>query len=107
MSRAVVICSSFGRPEALRKTVLVMPSRRAVSLITRAKFSSVPPRFSAMVVAASLADWVTRALAASLTLMVAPAFRPSLVGAWLAAWGVTRSSLSGVTLPARMYPNST
>ena len=85
MSRAVVICSSFGRPEALRNTVLVMPIRRPVSVISRAKFSSVPPRFSAMVAAASLADWVTSALAASVTLIVVPGFRPSLVGAWFAA----------------------
>ena len=38
-----------------------------------------------MVAAASLADWVTSALIASLTLMVDPGLRPSLVGAWRAA----------------------
>ena len=35
------------------------------AVIMRAKFSSVPARFSAMVTAASLADWVTSALIAS------------------------------------------
>lgn len=100
MSRAVVICSSFGRPEALRKSVLRMPIRRAVSVISLAKFSSVPAKFSAMVTAASLADCVTSALTASLTLMVAPGLRPSLVGAWLAARSVTVKSELGVSLPA-------
>ncbi len=102
MSRAVVSCSSLGRPEALRKVVFFMPRLRAVWVITRPKFSSVPARFSAMTAAASLADLVTRALMASSTLMVEPGFRPSLVGAWAAAWAVTLSSVLGVSLPARM-----
>src|SRR5262245_221698 len=101
MSRAVVIWSSLGRPEALRKVVPFMPMLRAVAVITRAKFSSVPERFSAMVTAASLADWVTSAFTASLVLIVAPALRPNLVGAWLVARGVTTSSEVAVTLPAR------
>jgi hypothetical protein len=50
-----------------------------------------------MVTAASLADWVTSAFTASVVLIVAPGFRPNLVGAWLAACGVTTSSDVGVT----------
>ncbi len=100
MSRAVVICSSLGRPEALRNSVLRMPICLAVSVISLAKASSLPARFSAMVAAASLADWVTRAFIASLTLMVDPGLRPSLVGAWRAANAVTVSSELGVSLPA-------
>ena len=85
MSRAVVTCSSLGRPEALRNSVDIMPSSCAFLVITLAKFCSVPARFSAMVTAASLAERVTRALTASAARMVAPGFRLSLVGAWLAA----------------------
>src|SRR5262245_1956068 len=101
MSRAVVIWSSLGRPEALRKVVAFMPMLRAVSVITLAKFSSVPARFSAMVTAASLADCVMSAFTASLVLIVAPGLSPSWVGAWLWACGVTTSSEVGVILPAR------
>src|SRR5919106_2848597 len=102
MSRAVLICSSFGRPEALRKIVFFMPIRRAVLVISLAKFSSVPARFSAIVAAMSLAERVTRDLIASAVVIVAPAFRPNLVGGWLAACGVTTSSVFAVILPAFM-----
>jgi hypothetical protein len=77
-----------------------MPILRAVWVISRPKFSSVPAMFSAMTAAASLAEWVTSALMASDVLMVAPGFSPSLVGAWLAACCVTTRSVSTVSLPA-------
>ena len=85
MSRAVVTCSSLGRPEALRNTVDIMPMAWAFLVIIRAKLPSVPARFSATVTATSLAESVTRALMASLVRMVDPGFRLSLVGDWLAA----------------------
>ncbi len=56
MSRAVVTCSGFGQPEALRKTVLVMPSWRAFSVIMSAKAASLPAIPSATTMVASLPD---------------------------------------------------
>ena len=64
MSRAVVICSGSGRPEALRNVVFGMPISRALRVIRRAKFASVPPMCWARAMATSLADLVTRALMA-------------------------------------------
>ena len=49
---------------------------------SRRTASSEPPRFSATTTATSLADFVTSALMASSTAMVAPGRRPSLEGAW-------------------------
>jgi hypothetical protein len=70
MSRAVVTCSLFGRPDALRKVVFFMPSSRAFCVIRCAKFDSVPAMFSATATATSFADSVTRALTASATRIV-------------------------------------
>jgi len=67
MSRAVVSCFEFGRPDAFLKVVLDMPRLRAFSVMSRAKFVTVPPRFSATTAATSFADLVTSALIASCT----------------------------------------
>ncbi|MNU05472.1 hypothetical protein D3C86_2054170 [compost metagenome] len=56
MSRAVVTCLLAGRPDALMKTVRLMPSWRALAVIFLAKFCSEPPSFSLIAAAASLAD---------------------------------------------------
>lgn len=56
MSRAVVTWRPSGRPEALTKTVRLMPSWRALAVIIRAKPLSEPASFSPMAEAASLAD---------------------------------------------------
>ena len=78
-------CSPSGSPEALRNTVRVMPSLRAVRVIAIANRSSLPPSASASTVAASLAERVTRPMMASSTGIVSPARRPSLVGGMPAA----------------------
>src|SRR5580704_13422878 len=57
-----------------------MPSARAFCVIILAKASSLPPRYSAMTTAASLADRVTMPLIASSTVMVCPGLSPSMVG---------------------------
>ena len=72
MSRAVVIWPGSGRPEALRKVVERMPIWRALAVIIAAKLSSVPPRYSAIATATSLADLVTTArIAVSTSMLVA------------------------------------
>ena len=84
-SRAVESWRRLGRPEALRKVVLDMPISLALRVIMRAKLASSSPKDSAMMVATSLADFVTRARMASRTVMDWPFFSPSLEGAWLLA----------------------
>ena len=81
MSRAVVTWPGFGRPDALRKVVFVMPMLRAVRVMRWAKALSVPPRFSAIAVATSLADLTTMARIAVSTVMLSPALTPSFEGA--------------------------
>ncbi len=61
MSRAVESWRRFGRPEALRNVVRLMPRSRARWVIIRANLNSLPPIASATTVATSLADLVTRA----------------------------------------------
>jgi hypothetical protein len=85
MSRAVLRWRASGSPDALRKTVEVMPSWRALAVIIAAKRSSVPPRNSATAVATSLADLVAKARIAVSTGRDCPALRPSLEGGRLAA----------------------
>ncbi len=69
MSRAVVICSSFGRPEALRKSrVAHADSPRRVASSAGRNSPRCRPGSRRWSTAASLADWVTRALIASLDL---------------------------------------
>ena len=50
-----------------------------------ANAGSLPSRFSAIVTAASFAEWVTSARIASSTRIVSPLWSPSLVGVWAAA----------------------
>ena len=85
MSRAVVTCSPLGRPEALRNTVELMPSWRALAVICCAKLSSSPPSASASTIAASLADRVTSPITASRTMTLPPGTMPILVGGALSA----------------------
>ncbi|GAV36117.1 hypothetical protein ROTAS13_03802 [Roseomonas sp. TAS13] len=100
MSRAVVTWRGSGRPEALRKTVLVIPIWRARSVISRAKRASLPsPRNSPTAEAASLADLVTRARIASRTVMVEPGFSQSLEGGREAACRDTGMRVEGETSP--------
>ena len=80
MSLAVLSCFEFGRPEALRNTVRVMPSSLALRVIIWANLLSLPPSASAMTTATSLADLVTRARIASLTAMLEPRLSRSLEG---------------------------
>ena len=56
----VTFCSGSLYPVAFRNVDFVRPIARARSFINRAKFSSVPETPSAMVMAASLPDWITR-----------------------------------------------
>ena len=81
MSRAVVVCSGSGRPEAFLKVVLVMPMSCALRVIKRAKFCSVPAMCWASAMATSLADLVTSAFMASSTVISAPGLTSSLEGA--------------------------
>ena len=92
-SRAVVTCSSSGRPDAFLYTVRLMPSDRAFFVISSAKSSSSPAIASATTTDASLADRVMMPLIASSTTMVPPAFNPSLVGDCEAACSDTLSGL--------------
>ena len=85
MSRAVLRCLRFGRPDALRNVVRDMPSAWAFLVIIRANSTSVPPSASATTTAISLADLTTSALIASSTSIVEPAGRPSFDGGWPAA----------------------
>ena len=85
MSRAVVTWASSGRPEALRKTVAVMPSWRAFRVISPAKRSSLPAMCSATAMATSLALLVIRILTASRRVISSPSARSSLEGAAVTA----------------------
>ena len=78
MSRAVLRCARFGKPDALRKVVRDMPSARALSVIRLANPASVPPSVSAITTAISLADLTISARIASSTVIVEPARSPSL-----------------------------
>ena len=69
---------------------------RAWVVISSAKRASLPPRFSPMVEAMSLAERVTSAMIASSTRIVEPALRPSLVGGMAAARAETLSLVSSV-----------
>ena len=80
MSRAVLYWRRLGSPVALRNAVFFMPIRRAVRVISLAKFASVPPTASASTVAASFADFVTIARTASSTEIERPGFSPSRDG---------------------------
>ena len=80
MSRAVLRCFRFGKPDALRKVVRDMPSALAFLDIFLANSTSVPPNASATTTAISLADLTTSALIASSTRIVEPARSPSLEG---------------------------
>ena len=84
-SRAVVTCSGFGRPDALRKTVFLMPSACALRVIRRAKVTSSPAMASATAAAMSLADFVMRAPMAFSTVIVDPGRSPTFVGGMEAA----------------------
>ena len=96
MSRAVLNCPRCGRPEALRNVLRYMPSLRALAVILRAKLRSEPLMFSAITVATSLADLVTRARIASSTVIRWPRRSPSRDAGWRAARAETRSLLSTV-----------
>ena len=100
MSRAEESWRLSGRPDALTKWVFCMPSSWARRVIRAAKRLSVPPIRSAMATAMSLADLVAMPSMASVTLTLSPARTPSLVGAWAAACGETRTRSSGCSLPA-------
>ena len=91
ISRAVVTWALSGRPEALRKTVLLIPSSRARCVIMRAKFDSVPPNASPTTTATSLAERTTRALIASSTVILLPADSHSFEAGMEAAWEDTGS----------------
>ena len=99
MSRAVVTWAGSGRPEALRNTVLVMPSSSAVLVMRAAKADSDTARFSLTAAATSLADLVTTALMASSTVMVLSGLRPSFDGAMAAARFETFNFVSSLILP--------
>ena len=81
MSRALESWRLSGRPEAFTKWVFCMPSSWARRVIRAAKRLSVPPSFSAMATAMSLADLVAMPSMASSTETVSPARTFSLVGA--------------------------
>jgi hypothetical protein len=83
-----------------------MPSARALRVICRAKFSSLPPIASATTTAASFADLVTIALMASSTAMLWPALSSSLVGDCTAACADTGRRESSFSLPASSCSNS-
>ena len=85
MSRAVVTCSSSGRPEAFGRAVAGMPSWRAFCVMSLANFSSLPAMCSAIATAMSLALLVMSALMASISAISSPSSRSSLVGAAAAA----------------------
>ena len=82
MSRAVVTCSGSGRPEALRNSVAVMPSSRALRVMSSANRSSLPAMCSATATATSLADLMISALMASIDRR---SRRPPPPPAWTAA----------------------
>src|SRR6056297_2048863 len=85
MSRAVVICLLWCRPEALRNVVLFIPRWRAVLVICLAKARSLPPSFSATATATSFADLIARDSMAVRTVIVFPGRNPSLEGGCRAA----------------------
>ena len=85
MSRAVLSWRRFGRPEALRKLVRFMPRVWAFLFICWANLRSVLPSASARTTATSLADLVTRARIACLTVIRWLRFSPSFEGGWRAA----------------------
>ena len=99
MSRAVVTWPEFGRPEAFRKVERDMPMLRAVLVMRWAKAFSEPPRFSATAAATSLADLTTRARIAVSTVMLWPAFTPSLEGAMPVARADILMGESSLILP--------
>jgi hypothetical protein len=84
-----------------------MPSARAVRFMRPAKAETLPPTFSATTTATSLADLVVSARMASSTLMVEPAFTPTLDGAWRAAFADTLSLLPSESRPASSSSKST
>ena len=106
MSSAVVTCLGSGRPEALTKRVRCMPSPRARTVISAANASSEPLSASATTTATSLADLIAMAWAASFTLMVEPALRPSRDGGREAAVCDTGSSSSRESRPVSTASNS-
>jgi hypothetical protein len=83
MSRAVVICSSSGRPEAFLKIVAGMPSWRLLRHELGEPLS-LPAMCSAIATATSLALLVMSALMASIS--DSPSARSSLVGAAPRRW---------------------
>ena len=106
MSRAVVIISGSGRPEALRKVVRVIPSERARCVIARAKLSSSPARASATAAAMSLAERVMSERMALSVERLPPAGMPSLEGGREAASALTRIGVLRFSRPSRIASNN-
>ena len=105
-SRAVVHWSGSGRPDALVKVVLLMPSARARNVIIWANRSSVPPSSSASAAAASLADLVIRPRMACSTHSRLAGTSPSLVGAIEAEWPETGTGVSSPIRRSRSASNT-
>ncbi|CAH0310451.1 hypothetical protein ROS9278_04910 [Roseomonas sp. CECT 9278] len=106
MSRAVVVLSGSGRPEALRKVVRVMPMARARMVISWPKRSSLPARCSPTAAATSFALFVTSARIACSTDSVAPTGRPSFDGGRDAASSLMRIGVLSWTRPSCSASNS-
>tara|TARA_B110000240_G_scaffold149425_1_gene165393 strand:- start:588 stop:1016 length:429 start_codon:yes stop_codon:yes gene_type:complete len=85
ISLAVDNCPRLGSPEAFLNVVRFIPNFRAFFVINLAKLRSDFPKFSAITVATSFADLVTRANIAFLTEIVDPAERCNLEGGCLVA----------------------
>ncbi len=106
MSRAVVSCPEFGRPDAFLKVVDFMPRARALAVIICANLVSVPPRCSPTAAAMSFAERVTSARIACSAVTLPPARTPSFEGGIDAACLETLMRVFFLTLPACMASKS-
>ena len=106
-SFAVVFWRLFGKPEAFRKVVLVMPRFFAVLVISSAKLRSVPDTNSATAVAMSLADFVVSARIASCNIIESPALKPILEAGCCDALCEIGTIVASVNFPSSNPLNTT